>query len=580
MKKMMFYFFCFQFMFALTDKVSSEINSNASDEEMLDLFEEAFYKLKKSYVDSINSEEVIKSGIKGMVKPLDPYTKLLVGSSKDRLEMLTKGKYGGVGISIGFRRDTLIVLSPMENSPAYNEGIWPGDKIIQVDSISTIGMTTSEAAEIIRGEMGSEVVLHIYRPSEKKKIQFTLIRDNIKVRDVPYYGIDNDEIGYIRITRFSRHTANDFRKALIELKKEDIKGLVIDLRGNSGGLLSNAISILDEFVDRNTLLLYTKGRIEKNNKKFRARRNKTISSDIPISVLINKGSASASEIVSGALQDLDRAVIIGQKSFGKGLVQSIFPLNDTATLKITTQKYYTPSGRLIQKQDYLGNGVLTDGFDKKDTTFTTIGGRPVKGGGGISPDIIVKSEKIPPFVQALWREGVFLNFCASYDKSKLRYENKVVINDEIINDFIDFVKEDSLDYNDYGEYYLEKIKDALKDKEHLLKSENNLFDKIQFWKKGKTDLEKLSARFDEYYKYRKDNPLEDRNNKKWIKNGLEREFSRVVCGINLECHGDNSGSQERIRVSLFDDVIYNTAVELLLDLNKYYDILSPEFLEK
>ena len=223
---------------------------------------------------------------------------------------------------------------------------------------------------------------------------------------------------------------------------------------------------------------------------------------------------------------------------------------------------------------------MTDDFDKKDTTFTTIGGRPVKGGGGISPDIIVKSEKIPPFVQALWREGVFLNFCASYDKSKLRYENKVVINDEIINDFIDFVKEDSLDYNDYGEYYLEKIKDALKDKEHLLKSKNNLFDKIQFWKKGKTDLEKLSARFDEYYKYRKDNPLEDRNNKKWIKNGLEREFSRVVCGINLECHGDNSGSQERIRVSLFDDVIYNTAVELLLDLNKYYDILSPEFLEK
>ena len=368
--------------------------SNANEEAMLNLFDEAYYKLKASYVDSINSEEVIKSGIKGMLKPLDPYTKLLVGSSKDRLEMLTKGKYGGVGISIGFRKDTLTVLSPMENSPAYNEGIWPGDKIIQVDSISTIGMTTSDAADIIRGEMGSEVVLHIYRPSERKKIKFTLTRASIKVRDVPYCGIDENGIGYIRVTRFSRHTANDFRKGLMKLKKEDLKGLVIDLRGNSGGLLSNAISILDEFVDRNTLLLYTKGRTDKNNKQFRARRNKSISTDIPIAVLINRGSASASEIVSGALQDLDRAIIIGDKSFGKGLVQSVFPLNDTATLKITTQKYYIPSGRLIQKEDYLKNGVLTDG--NKDTTFKTIGGRTVKGGGGIDPDIFIEAEKLPP----------------------------------------------------------------------------------------------------------------------------------------------------------------------------------------
>ncbi len=554
----------------------SSLYSSDNSEEMLNLFDKAFYKLKNSYVDSINTEEIIKAGIKGMVKPLDPYTKLLVGSSKDRLEMLTKGKYGGVGISIGFRRDTLIVLSPMENSPAYNEGIWAGDKIIQVDSISTIGMTTSEAADIIRGEMGSEVVLHIFRPSEKKKMQFKLVRDNIKVVDVPYYGLDDNGIGYIRITRFSRHTANDFRKALIQLKKQDLKGLVIDLRGNSGGLLSNAISILDEFVDRNTLLLYTKGRIEKNNKNFRARRNKTISSDIPISVLINKGSASASEIVSGALQDLDRAVIIGEKSFGKGLVQSIYPLNDTATLKITTQKYYIPSGRLIQKQDYLGNGVLTDGFDKKDTIFTTIGGRNVKGGGGITPDVTIKAEKIPPFVQALWRQGIFLNFCASYDKTNLKYNNKIIITDAIVDDFIQFVKEDSLNYNDYGEYYLKKIKDSLKDKEHLMTQNKSIISKLKFWNRNQSPLDRLTSSFDKYYEYRKTNPLEDDSNKKWIINGLEREFSRVTCGTIKECYDSNTGSEERIRVSLFDDVIYNSAVEILLDLNKYYDILSPE----
>lgn len=547
-----------------------------NSEEMLKLFNDAFYKLKKTYVDSVNSEEIIKAGIKGMVSPLDPYTKLLVGSSKDRLEMLTKGKYGGVGISIGFRRDTLIVLSPMENSPAYNEGIWPGDKIIQVDSISTIGMTTSEAADIIRGEMGSKVVLHIYRPSEKRKIEFTLTRDNIKVMDVPYYGIDENKIAYIRITRFSRHTATDFRKALIQLKKQKLNGLVIDLRGNSGGLLSNAISILDEFFDRNTLLLYTKGRVEKNNKKFRARRNKTISSDIPIAVLINRGSASASEIVSGALQDLDRAVVIGNKSFGKGLVQSIYPLNDTATLKITTQKYYIPSGRLIQKQDYFKEAVLKSDYDKEDTLFTTLGGRDVKGGGGIEPDIVINAEKLPPFVQALWREGLFLNFCASYDKSKVVYEDRVLITDSIVKDFISFVKEDSLDYNDYGEYYLKKLKNSLKEKNNLSVSNSNILDRLRFWRKTNTKLEKLTYEFDSYYKDRKNNPLNDVENKKWIINGLEREFSRVACNTNFNCYENNTGSEERIRVSLFDDVVYNKAVETLLDLNAYYDILSPE----
>ena len=548
--------------------------SNSREEAMLNLFDEAYYKLKASYVDSINSEEVIKSGIKGMLMPLDPYTKLLVGSSKDRLEMLTKGKYGGVGISIGFRKDTLTVLSPMENSPAYNEGIWPGDKIIQVDSISTIGMTTSDAAEIIRGEMGSEVVLHIYRPSEKKKIKFTLTRASIKVRDVPYYGIDENGIGYIRVTRFSRHTANDFRKGLMKLKKEDLKGLVVDLRGNSGGLLSNAISILDEFVERNTLLLYTKGRTDKNNKQFRARRNKSISSDIPVAVLINKGSASASEIVSGALQDLDRAIIIGDKSFGKGLVQSVFPLNDTSTLKITTQKYYIPSGRLIQKEDYLKNGVLTDG--NKDTTFKTIGGRKVKGGGGIEPDVFIEAEKLPPLVQALWRDGAFLNFCASYDKRKLTYNNGIQITDEILDDFLVFIKEDSIEYNDYGEFYYKKLLVSLKKREGMNNLKSNFLEKIQFWKKKKTYLDILSNEFDVYYKDRKNNPYKDKNNKKWIINGLEREFSRVICGTSFECYNENTGSQERIRVSLFDDIIYNETTKILLDLNKYYDILSPE----
>jgi carboxyl-terminal processing protease len=201
---------------------------------------------------------------------------------------------------------------------------------------------------------------------------------NIKLNDVPYWGLNEENIGYIRIKKFSKNTAKEFRDAMVEMTKNGMKGLVIDLRGNSGGLLNNAINMLDVLTPRGAELLSTRGRIERSNKTISSRRRPIVASDVPIAVLINRSSASASEILAGVLQDLDRAVIIGQKSFGKGLVQSMFNLNDTTTLKVTTAKYYTPSGRLIQKQDYLDNGFLTDGLDKHDSTFVTSGGRIAK----------------------------------------------------------------------------------------------------------------------------------------------------------------------------------------------------------
>jgi carboxyl-terminal processing protease len=407
-------------------------------------------------------------------------------------------------------------------------------------------------------------------------LKFKLTRANIKVHDVPYLGVDENGIGYIRVTKFAKHTANDFHKAIIEINKKSLKGIVIDLRGNSGGLLQNALAILDEFTDRKTELLNTKGRTEKSNRHMLARRKKSVSPDIPIVVLINKSSASASEIVSGVLQDLDRAVIIGQKSFGKGLVQSIYTLNDTATLKVTTAKYYTPSGRLIQKQDYLNNGVLTDGFDKKDTVFTTRGGRNVRGGGGITPDIEVKPEKLPPFVQALWRQGIFLNFAATYDKSKVRYNEKVIIDQNILNDFKAFIKEDSLEYKEYGEKYLTLLKETLQKQDDFSDSTQSIVDRVAFWKPKKGSIDYLTQKLDEYYTNKKENPFDTKNNMKWIINGLQREFSRVMCGISTECYDDLTGSKERIRVALFDDNNYQKAVEVLMNANQYYSILSPE----
>ena len=539
--------------------------SNDQDtKEYLKMLENAFYRVRESYVDSVNESEIIKSGIKGMMKPLDPYTKFLSGSSKDRLDMLRTGKYGGVGIQIGLRRDTLTILNPFEDSPAYTEGMHSGDQIIMIDSLSTKGMTLKDASGLIKGELGSIVILTVYRPSTKKKISFELKRANIIIKHVPYWGVDEKGIGYIRITKFSKNSARDFSKAIQEIVKQDINGLIIDLRGNSGGLLNNSINILDKLTDRGLNLLNTKGRIPKSNRQMNSRRAPVIDSDVPIAVLINRSSASASEIVAGVLQDLDRAIIVGEKSFGKGLVQSMYELNDTSTLKITTAKYYTPSGRLIQKEDYLKNGFLTDGLDKKDSLFITRGGRKVKGGGGIIPDVEIKRLSLPPYIQGLWREGVFLAFAAEY-VSMNKITAPIDITDKIYSDFEIFLNDYEIKYKLDGENYLNKLKKTLDSSEDFnSNNELSILSKIFFWKKSHKSLKKLTHKLDIYYKNKRDGQYWEKENIKWIKNGLLREMSLVA-----------SGEKEKIRVSLYEDNIYQGASEILLDLNQYYDIFNP-----
>ena len=343
-------------------------SNNQSTEDYLKVFEKSLKLLKTNYVDSINESEVIIEGVKGLVKKLDPFTKLLVSGKKEAMDELKTGKYGGIGIQIGLRRDTLTVLSTFENSPAYSEGMQIGDNILMVDSTSTEGLSVKECSKLIKGKVDSIVVLHVFRSFTKEKLKFELRRSNIPLKNVPYSGINND-IGYIRISRFSKGVDQEFKKNLDSLSNIGIKGLILDLRGNGGGLLSAATNILDNLTERGEMLLTKKGKTNRSNASWTSRREPIIDSEIPIVILINRKSASASEIVSGTIQDLDRGVLIGQKSFGKGLVQHMWDLNDTMTLKITTAKYYLPSGRLVQKQDYLDNGFLTDGLDKSDSTI-------------------------------------------------------------------------------------------------------------------------------------------------------------------------------------------------------------------
>ena len=534
-------------------------NNNENTNDYLDLFDESFEKLKINFVDSVNESELIKSGIKGMMKNLDPYTKLLEGSSLESYEVLRKGKYGGVGIQIGLRRDTLTVLAPMEDSPAYTEGIHSGDKILKIDSTYTVGLNTREASELIKGEVGSKVILGILRPSTKERIDFELTRGNIVVKHVPYWGVDDNNVGYVRLTKFSRNASTDFKNAIIDLNNKNLRGLIIDLRGNSGGLLNNAIKILDYLCERGELLLTRKGKTNRSNKEYNSRSRPLLDIDIPIIVLVNKSSASASEIVSGTLQDLDRAVIVGQKTFGKGLVQHMYELNDTLTLKITTAKYYLPSGRLIQKEDYLNNGFLTDGLDKKDSLFVTKGGRIVQGGGGITPDVITKPNIFSPYIQALWNEGAFLSFAATYAPFHKELSIPIKIDASIINEFKIFLGDYDLDYNLSGEKEYKKLYRRLNNSSISINKYSKNISIAKTVDKNISFLDDIESYFEQLKTVQFNLP----ENQRLIKNGLLRELSRVV-----------GGEKDRISVSLDADLEYKRAVEIILNLKEYYTILE------
>ncbi len=305
--------------------------------------------LLSDYVDEIDSEKIVRASIEGMLKGLDPYTVFYVEEDQSQVDMLTKGKYGGVGIRIGVRGDTLTVIAPMENTPGYRAGIQPGDLIMKIDGNSTLEMNSDEAAKRIRGKPGTTVVLELLRIGESETFDVPLVREEIVVNDLPYFGID-DGIGYIRINRFSRNTSRQFSQAIIEMQDKGIDGLVVDLRGNPGGLMNDAIYMVDALVEKGVSIVETRGRAARTDTKHESRADPILNIDTPLAILVNGGSASASEIVAGAIQDLDRGAIIGQQTFGKGLVQTIYPLGKMTSIKMTTAKYYIPSGRLIQKE--------------------------------------------------------------------------------------------------------------------------------------------------------------------------------------------------------------------------------------
>ncbi len=344
--------FVFSFLWAI-NLFAEEDGNNQSTYNKLKVFSEILSLIESNYVEPVKNDSMIEGAIKGMVRALDPHTSYMAPASYKEMQVETTGKFGGLGIEISIRDGILTVVSPIEETPAFRAGIKPGDKIIKIEDESTLDMTLQDAVSHLRGETGSPVTITVFRKTFKAPKEFTIVRDIIKVRSVvnKLYG---DDIGYIKIRSFSKNTSEDLDKALDELGKKGITKLILDLRNNPGGLLNQAVEVTDRFLNRENLIVYTKGRSDEQNTRFTSH-DKVAGVSYPLIILVNSGSASASEIVAGALQDLNRAVILGTQTFGKGSVQTIIPLSDGSALRLTTARYYTPSGRVIQE-----NGIEPD----------------------------------------------------------------------------------------------------------------------------------------------------------------------------------------------------------------------------
>jgi len=391
----------------------------------VDGFIEVLQKVEQSYVDTVEPEVLVDGAIKGMLHDLDPYSQYLDESSWDNLKATTHGSFGGIGIVVSVRDNYPTVISPIEGSPAWTLGLRPGDVIVKIDGASSAGLTVDEVATRLRGAAGTQVKIGIRREGENEEQEYTIQRQVIVTKSVPYSFMAEEHTGYLRLANFSENSGSEMRTAMERLRLQGATRLVLDLRANPGGLLDQAVDVVEQLVKPNTLVVFTRGRAKgQDNRYYSSERRPQL--DWPIVVLVDQGSASASEIVAGALQDLDRALVVGQTTFGKGSVQSVFPLRGkNAALKLTTAKYYTPSGRSIHKAHQAVQADLEDDDDNEDDslsprpspvdstprrTYSTVAGRKVYGGGGIVPDLAVVPDSLPSLTRRVETRSLTFRF--------------------------------------------------------------------------------------------------------------------------------------------------------------------------
>lgn len=431
----------------------------------VDIFITALRELNAKYADEISPGDLTKTAIDAMLASLDPYTVYYPETQIEDVKMLTAGQYGGVGALIQQRDEHVIISELYEGCPAQKAGLLAGDIIIKVDGKSAVGKTSSDVSAIMKGQPGTTVVMEIMRPTKNnKKLTFNIVREEVKLPNIPYYGMLDEQVGYIKLDQFTEKAGNEVKAAFTDLKGQGMQALVLDLRNNGGGLLQEAVKIMNIFVDQNTVIATTKGKIPQQNNTFRTMAPVT-DKDIPIVVLVNEYSASASEIVSGSFQDLDRGVIVGKKSFGKGLVQNIVPLNYNATMKLTVSKYYIPSGRCVQKIDYFSKDSLTPGKEIPDSlavAFKTRNGRTVYDKGGVEPDVITPDAIASNVLLSLVLNNLIFDFANQYHAAHtvIPPANEFTIDDDLYNEFVEFLKNKDYDYTTETEEVLKDLKES------------------------------------------------------------------------------------------------------------------------
>lgn len=510
--------------------------------KQLTIFSDAYKEVATLYVEDVSPERLMTTGLNAMLEELDPYTVFIPEGEQQQMEIIATGSYGGVGIDAGYRGDDIVVIAPLEGYPADRAGIKPGDIILKINNVAVAGISPENVQQLTLGDPGTKISLTIRRAGMDELLEFNLEREQIEVKNIEYAGRlqKNESIGYIKLTRFGQRSAEEIREKLLEFESKGVNSLILDLRNNPGGLLNEAVEIVDKFIEPGVTVVETKGRIENENSTF-VSDEPPVFENLPIIVLMNEGSASASEVVAGAFQDLDRAVILGETSFGKGLVQTVRPLSYNTSLKITVSQYFTPSGRSIQSVDYSGENSA-DGRQIPDSlrrAFTTKNGRTVYDGFGIEPDVKVSEDNLSRLQLALLQNNSFFFFVADYIA-----QNDEEMPENIYGWFLDNLENENFDYETQAERSISQ----------LMSNTGNFYNE----QRSKELLSQLQESVDR----KKDKLLEE--NRDFIEKKLREEWV-----------AQSGTSDEQAQYNLQYDLMVQRAVQLFGDSDSYDAILKP-----
>ena len=455
--------------------VFTAVNANAQTKKnnfeiskSIDIYNNVLRQLNMYYVDEIDPTELNENAINAMLEGLDPYTVFISESQIEDVKLMTTGEYGGIGAVIQFFDGNSQISEPYEGFPAAKAGLIPGDVFLEVNGIDVQGKNTSEVSELLKGTPGTIVKVKMQRPGEKESFVKELKREKIKIDNIPYYTVFDNGIGYAILSQFTKDCAKELKDVIVEMKKEhELKGFILDLRGNGGGLLAEAVDIVNMFVPKNKLVVYQKGKVAEHNYNHYTQ-HEPLDLEIPLVILVNEGSASASEIVSGSIQDFDRGVIVGQRTFGKGLVQNIFPMSYNTQIKVTVAHYYLPSNRCIQEIDYSKKKKnVADTLAKSDTlgkAFHTANGRVVYEGHGIQPDVKIEPTMASTISTYLYAKNIFFKYANKFyrEHKSIKPAAEFKITDAIYNDFMKFVKDEGFTFTSQSETEIKNLEKIAK----------------------------------------------------------------------------------------------------------------------